>query len=915
MTFNGTSQYLCSDANSDATCDNDTTDNINTGGFTVTAWFKHAATASGVDTLFARCYNTTPAAATGCFAAAMNASGQMVVTVDDDALWTIGAATNNDVTYTSTNSYADNQWHFFVLAKYTGATAPVAMIDGQVISYATSLTHATLDNAQIFGIGTDCSTGAACGTGGNFWDGAIDDFTFSACGTAACTTDGLATTAANAAAVGRILYNDARPLVNKKVYDGAADSVTYTSTVITDSSSPAWIPNEFAGGIVRITSGSGSGQTRRIVSNTTSAITVAPALSTTPASNDDFKVDPESLIGSSNNVLAVAVTKDVPIGESRMMCAGTNNTSDGGAVTCYNHQAGPNVIADTYHGDSEYFDDSGAEWTGTDYDDIRSMDLTNRTMVIGSMAHLWLETQDVRLGNALDYFQGKLTDVRSQLLVMGSTTLAGQIGLGVGLVGGADLAEYYYSTDPLEPGDVVIIDNRGNGDDVMKSRKRYSGALLGVVSTEPGLILGQYADDGFPIALTGRVPVKFSMENGPVKSGDYLTSASIPGYAMRATGAGPIIGKALTDSQSLETMSDCPVVDLDLASQAAKCGYVMIFVEHGNFSGLPIEQLMQEMQVTVTTEGVLVEGSNEGLVESDVSSLDILAETGLENVEGSDLLSTDEKILVFLKHIKQTKFDEGRGVSAELFTDRVSAAFEIISPQVTTSGLKVEAIGKLGGSIDVLSDTVFFGRPYLNNDTAGFALIKAGQTSVNVEFEKEYIEQPVVFASITGEIDSSIVKSGDVEKIRILQNQQDELAQELFNQGIQVLVIKKTVTGFTIVINKTASKDIPFSWIALAVKNPKLFDGSKVTSTPSQVTEPQPTVAGDSTQSSSSSGSSEQNNQQPSSENTEQVEPEQQQQNPEPTQEAGSPAQEEIAPEAPLESAPPVEQPVSVPQE
>jgi hypothetical protein len=51
------------------------------------------------------------------------------------------------------------------------------------------------------------------------------------------------------------------------------------------------------------------------------------------------------------------------------------------------------------------------------------------------------------------------------------------------------------------------------------------------------------------LALLGRVPVKATTENGPVRPGDLLTSASKPGYAMRCENIhrceGAIIGKAL----------------------------------------------------------------------------------------------------------------------------------------------------------------------------------------------------------------------------------------------------------------------------------------------------------------------------------------------------------------------------------
>jgi hypothetical protein len=47
------------------------------------------------------------------------------------------------------------------------------------------------------------------------------------------------------------------------------------------------------------------------------------------------------------------------------------------------------------------------------------------------------------------------------------------------------------------------------------------------------------------VALSGRVPVKVSLENGEIKKGDYLTSSSTPGVAMKALRPGPVVGKAL----------------------------------------------------------------------------------------------------------------------------------------------------------------------------------------------------------------------------------------------------------------------------------------------------------------------------------------------------------------------------------
>ena len=58
--------------------------------------------------------------------------------------------------------------------------------------------------------------------------------------------------------------------------------------------------------------------------------------------------------------------------------------------------------------------------------------------------------------------------------------------------------------------------------------------------------------DEIPLAVVGIVPCKVSTENGPVRVGDLLVTASTPGHAMRDENpqVGTVLGKAL---QSLET--------------------------------------------------------------------------------------------------------------------------------------------------------------------------------------------------------------------------------------------------------------------------------------------------------------------------------------------------------------------------
>lgn len=80
------------------------------------------------------------------------------------------------------------------------------------------------------------------------------------------------------------------------------------------------------------------------------------------------------------------------------------------------------------------------------------------------------------------------------------------------------------------------------------------------------MTIGDPSKDLVPLALVGRVPCKVTNINGPIRRGDLLTTSPIPGYAMRATKAGPVIGKALEEFN-------------------AKRGKILVFANTGWYSG------------------------------------------------------------------------------------------------------------------------------------------------------------------------------------------------------------------------------------------------------------------------------------------------------------------------------------------
>ena len=704
MSFNGTSQYLCSDANSDGTCDNDTTDNMSTGSWTISTWFKHSTTITGTDVLFARCYNATPAATAGCVAASMTSTGTMAVNVDFDATWTIGA-TGTTVFHNSVQTFNDNQWHFITITRAATTGNINTMIDGKPIGQTAGL-NTTLDATQILSIGSDCSTGAACATGGNFWDGSIDDFEFNANGGTG-TTDNLSTAAMHR------LYNDARPLLNKKVIN-VTDATSATSTTIADAGE-AWIPNELAGQVVTLYGGTGAGQSRHIVSNTATSMTVSPAWTVTPDTTTDFKVDPEALYGSTDSVTSIGVSKNTPMGEARMLCAGTNNASDGGGVTCFNHNAGPNVVADVYHSDAKQTDDNNVDWGGSGADNMQSVDISGRTMVFGSGSGFWDESQDVNVSQALDYFSNRLFDVRNSILNLGLGSVAGSTGLEVSLTGGADLAERYTSEDNLSAGEIVSLDANNVGA-VKKTSLRYQSDMIGIVSTEPGATLGPDGEKAYPIALVGRVPIKVTTENGDIKSGDRITSSSLAGYGMKAVNGGRVVGTALDDITE-DKYTECP----QNAPEDIKCGTITVFVNLVDYSGANTENL-----VSITeNNGLLLEDS----VLSPVAGL----------ISWNDSLSTDQKATQteqLSKADKVLRYLAGRKVNSEdkseILTDQVS------SGKVNTSSLYANNIFAANLTVDKLRANQIEG---LELFTDKIASLNQKQKDATSPSESQAIEQ------------------------------------------------------------------------------------------------------------------------------------------------------------------------------
>jgi hypothetical protein len=117
-----------------------------------------------------------------------------------------------------------------------------------------------------------------------------------------------------------------------------------------------------------------------------------------------------------------------------------------------------------------------------------------------------------------------------------------------------DVAEWVPAANDLSPGTVVILDTT-TANQVTAARGSYDTRVAGVVSAQPGLILGEAADSKEMIATTGRVKVRVDATTHPIAIGDLLVTSDKTGLAMKSVPfqmngrsfhqPGTIIGKAL----------------------------------------------------------------------------------------------------------------------------------------------------------------------------------------------------------------------------------------------------------------------------------------------------------------------------------------------------------------------------------
>ncbi|RLF08229.1 MAG: hypothetical protein DRJ60_00880 [Thermoprotei archaeon] len=199
-----------------------------------------------------------------------------------------------------------------------------------------------------------------------------------------------------------------------------------------------------------------------------------------------------------------------------------------------------------------------------------------------------------------------------------------------------------------EVGDVVSI---GENSLLEKSSIPYDEKLIGVISENPAFSIGAWnmATSSRLVALAGRVPVKVSLENGPIEAGDLLTSASsTPGAAMKATEPGRVIGIALepfngtttqcsNSNDQNSTSSNSGICNLEFGN-SLPIGKVMVFVNpHWSIGQLTEDGLLALNDSTTTasssTEETSILDRFTLAVKSSLQKLGLFVEEGVAKVK------------------------------------------------------------------------------------------------------------------------------------------------------------------------------------------------------------------------------------------------------------------------------------------
>ena len=131
---------------------------------------------------------------------------------------------------------------------------------------------------------------------------------------------------------------------------------------------------------------------------------------------------------------------------------------------------------------------------------------------------------------------------------------------------------------------------------------------------------------------------------------------------------------------------------------------------------------------------------------------------------------------------------------------------------LTTNNFIVNGASTFFGDALFKGNVNFEKSPTFSSDTGGFARIVKGTSRVEVQFDNQFENDPVVNAQVS--FDEKQDDQGNIVPT-------DDLEKSYFSQGYKFIVVNRNKKGFTIVLNKNTGQDVNFTWTAIQVKDAK----------------------------------------------------------------------------------------------
>ncbi|MEN9328200.1 MAG: hypothetical protein RI947_1008, partial [Candidatus Parcubacteria bacterium] len=325
-----------------------------------------------------------------------------------------------------------------------------------------------------------------------------------------------------------------------------------------------------------------------------------------------------------------------------------------------------------------------------------------------------------------------------------------------------DIAEWYEAADSTEQGDILTSSsekftyqetqsNARTGEilpdkitrtisKVEKSNGTYDANIIGIYSTSPYQTFGHDIRDqgqnAVPVALSGRVPIKITTENGPIKAGDLLTSSSTPGAAMKATQPGVVVARALEDYNNTDTHA---------------VGKIMSF----------INVTWHDPQLSVTAQGNLHADYPIAAKKQDTSAQN----TELQNTQYSLKDSTNsviDKADSFAK-ITSANISAGLTQTQDAIVSNILSAKDIITDALTAVTINAQnivtnALTAVDATIENITVTQKLTSPVIETDSLTASTIKPKDNTVVIDLSGDASASATPTPENSGKLASLLIK-------------------------------------------------------------------------------------------------------------------------------------------------------------